>query len=621
MNYEKLGLMCGLEIHQQLDTGKLFCSCSFSMQEKNPDAIVKRKLHAVAGELGEIDPAAMAAVQRGASYVYHFYNDVNCLVDLDEEPPHPVNKEALQTAYLFAKMLNADVVDEINIMRKTVLDGSNTSGFQRTALIATGGRLDYGKDSIGIQTICLEEDAARIIKTQGNEIVYNLDRLGTPLIEVATTPHIHTPEQAREVALALGLLLRATKKVRRGIGTIRQDLNVSIKDGARCEIKGAQELNLIPKIVEYEVTRQVALLALKDELFIRNAPRPMKDYHDLSNILRSSVSNVIQKTLKSGKTVLAAKLPQLEGLLKKEVSPNRRFGTELADYGRSMGASGLFHSDELPNYGITLEEVSAIKKALGCAERDAFVLIAESKEIAEKALDAIIDRVNLAFEKIPGETRKANADGTSSYLRPIPGGARMYPETDLLTIDSKLAVSSSQLAVPAAPWELIAHLETKYKLSHELASEIYNSEKLEVFEKIAKSVSIEPTLIATTLTNTINSLNLEIEFSAEHFIHIFNALKAGKFAKEVMPQVLDSWAKNPSKALEQIIFGLGFEKISNAELEKLIQNIVAKNKILIVERGAENAIKPLMGDVMKEVRGRADGKLIMEVLRREIGKI
>lgn len=618
MNYEKLGLMCGLEIHQQLDTGKLFCECPSALQERGPDAAVKRKLHAVAGELGEIDPAALQAALRGASYVYHFYNDSNCLVELDEEPPHGINKEALEAAFLFSKMLNANIVAEVNIMRKTVLDGSNTSGFQRTALVATGGRLDYKENSIGIQTICLEEDAARIMKTQNNEIIYNLDRLGVPLIEIATTPHIHSPEQAREVALALGLLLRATRKVKRGIGTIRQDLNVSIRDGARVEIKGAQELNLIPKLIENEVIRQVALLSLKDDLVVRNAPRPGKNFVVLTSLLRNSGSKLIQNTIRNGKEILGIKLERFAGLLGKEISPGRRFGTELADYARSMGAGGLLHSDELPNYGITAEEVAATRAALGASEKDGFILVADLHAICERSLTAVIDRINAAFERVPGETRKANPDGTSSYLRPIPGGARMYPETDLLPIDARHATRDMRLVIPRSPWDIISQLEKKYKLSHDLAAEIYNAEKIELFEKVAKSVSVEPTLIASTLTNVLNRLNLEIEFGAEHFVDLFKALKAGKFSKEAIPQVLESWSRSPAKKLDEIISALGFGKIPKAELEKIIAAIVAKNKKLIQEKGAEGALSPLMGDVMREVRGRADGKLIMELLRKAL---
>ncbi len=620
MDYKSLGLKCGLEIHQQLDTGKLFCDCPSILQEREPDLIIKRKLHAVAGELGEIDPAAMQAALRGATYVYQFYNDSNCLVELDEEPPHQLNKEALGAALLLSTMLNAKLVDEIHIMRKTVIDGSNTAGFQRTALISTNGELKLRTgDRIGIQTICLEEDAARIISAKPDEIVYNLDRLGVPLIEIATSPHITSPEMAREVALTLGLLLRSTSRVKRGIGTIRQDLNISIAHGARVEIKGIQELNLLPKVVENEVIRQVALLSLREDLRIRNAPYAEKKFFDVSQIFTTSQSKIIKSALEFGKEVYALKLLKLAGLLKKEVSPGRRFGTELADYAKSVGASGIFHSDELPAYGITFDEVMRVKTALSLTDNDAYILIVDTKDVAEKSLNAVVDRINLAFEKLPVETRKANADGTTSYIRPLPGGARMYPETDLMPIvvQSKI-ISEIKKKLPKPPWERIKQIEKKYKLSNELAAALYNENKVSLFEKLCEQTKAEPSVIANTLTNIWNSLNPEVELSAKHFLDLFKSLKAGKFSKEAIPQILEGWLKNLNKDLSGIISDLGLEKISRAELEKIIDKVVSENVKIIAEK-REAAIQPLMGDIMREVRGRADGKLVMEILRKKLG--
>ena len=539
---------------------------------------------------------------------------------MDEEPPHEINYDVLDTAILLSALLRAKPVDEIHIMRKTVIDGSNTSGFQRTALISTNGELKLRTgDKIGIQTICVEEDAARIISAKPDEVVYNLDRLGVPLIEIATAPQITSPEMAREVALTLGLLLRSTGKVKRGIGTIRQDLNVSIAHGARVEIKGVQELNLIAKAVENEVIRQVALLSLRDDLRLRNAPYPEKKFYDISQIFTTSQSKIIKSAIEFGKLVYALKLPKFAGLLKKEVSPGRRFGTELADYAKSMGTSGIFHSDELPAYGVTFDEVMRVRAALSLTDKDAFILIVDLKEVSEKALNAVVDRINLAFEKLPGETRKANSDGTTSYIRPLPGGARMYPETDLMPIVvQSRKLSELKKKLPKPPWEQIKQIEKKYKLSNELATELYNENKVQLFEKLFDLTKIEPTIIANTLTNTWNSLNPEVELSAKHFLDLFNALKGGKFSKEAIPQVLEAWLNNLGKNLDAIISDLGLEKLSYADLEKIIDKIVSENTKLIQEKG-ESALQPLMGDIMKEVRGRTDGKLIMEILQKKLG--
>ena len=271
LDYQKLGLKAGLEIHQQLDTGKLFCNCPGYLRNDEPDFIVHRKLHKVAGESGEIDVAVEHEAVLDREFVYQGYKDTTCLVELDEEPPYLMNEKALKEALKIALLLNCEIYSVSQIMRKTVIDGSNTSGFQRTVLIAHDGFLETSFGKVGIETIALEEDAARIISKKDNEAVYRLDRLGIPLVEIATKPDMHMPEQIKETALKLGEILRACK-VKRGIGTIRQDVNVSIKGHDRVEIKGFQEPRIMIKTVDLEIERQIQELEQKKRKSeVRNA--------------------------------------------------------------------------------------------------------------------------------------------------------------------------------------------------------------------------------------------------------------------------------------------------------------------------------------------------------------
>ena len=258
LNYEKLKFKSGLEIHQQIDTEKLFCKCPSILRNDEPDLIFQRKLHAVAGESGEVDIAAQYQASLKKEFVYQFYKDNNCLIELDEEPPREINQEALKVALQISLLLNCKIFPISQIMRKTVIDGSNTSGFQRTVLIAYGGFIETSFGMVGIDTICLEEDSARKISEEKNQIIYRLDRLGIPLIEIATAPDIKFPEQAKETALHIGEILRSCK-VKRGIGTIRQDVNVSIRNEKRVELKGVQDMKLFVKIIENEILRQKKL--------------------------------------------------------------------------------------------------------------------------------------------------------------------------------------------------------------------------------------------------------------------------------------------------------------------------------------------------------------------------
>jgi len=254
-DYSKLGFKAGLEIHQQLDTGKLFCHCPGYLRSDEPHFVVKRKLHAVAGESGEVDIAAAHEAALNKEFYYQGYRDSTCLVETDECPPYPISESALDETLKIALLLNCEIYPVSQIMRKTVIDGSNTSGFQRTVLVGHDGWIETSFGKVKIDTLCLEEDAARIIEKDDKKAIYRLDRLGIPLVEIATAPDMMDPEQVKEAALKIGEILRACK-VKRGIGTIRQDVNVSVKGHGRVEIKGFQDPAMFVTTVNKEIERQ-----------------------------------------------------------------------------------------------------------------------------------------------------------------------------------------------------------------------------------------------------------------------------------------------------------------------------------------------------------------------------
>ncbi|MDQ1371962.1 MAG: glutamyl-tRNA(Gln) amidotransferase subunit, partial [Candidatus Thermoplasmatota archaeon] len=342
MDYGTLGLKIGIEIHQQLSTGKLFCGCASELVDEHHKEIV-RWLRPTQSELGEIDKAALEEAERKLQFRYQTV-PCSCLVEADEEPPHDANKLAIEVSLEMASLLHMRPVDEIHFMRKIVIDGSNTGGFQRTALIATKGHLELAGKRFGIASVCLEEDAARKMSEHGSEVTYRLDRLGIPLVEIATDPDMSTPEEARAVAARIGALLRATKKVRRGIGTIREDLNISISGGARVEIKGAQDLKLVPVYIEEEVKRQLALLEIKDVLRVRGAKKVAPEVKDLTGLLRGKSCRVFRSAIDAGGRILSVKLPKFAGTLGRTEAGVKRLGAEMAAHARVAGVKGLFHS-------------------------------------------------------------------------------------------------------------------------------------------------------------------------------------------------------------------------------------------------------------------------------------
>ena len=622
-NYEELGLKVGLEIHRQLDTNKLFSPVPTEMSDE-VDFKFQRRLRPTISELGEIDPAALEEFKKGKTYIYEGNYRLADLVYMDEEPPHMPDEEALKVSLQISYLLNATPVDEVHFMRKIVIDGSNVSGFQRTAIIAMNGKVDTPWGSVGIPTICLEEDACRIVERGEKEVIYRLDRLGIPLVEISTTPDIHHPEQAKVVAKYIGDALRATRKVKRGLGTIRQDLNVSIRGGARVEIKGVQELDMIPLIIEREIERQVNLLKIRDELRKRGLkPEDIKEeFYDVTEIFENTGSKIIAGTIKRGGKVLAVKLPKFRGLIGREIQPGRRLGTEMADRAKKY-VKGIFHIDELPNYGITESEVNAVIEKLGLGEQDAFVLVAAEEETAKNALREVVQRAREAIEGVPEETRRALPDGNTQYMRPLPGKARMYPETDIPPILITAEMKDEILAnLPELPQERVERYVREYKIDRSLAETLVNDERDELFEELIEK-GVKPSLAASVLVVVLKGLRKEVpieNITDKHIMEAFDLYLAGKIAREAFEEIFKELALHPEKSAAQVAEEKGLTLLSEEEVERIIDEVVQQNIEVIKAKGM-GAMGMVMGRAMAKLRGRADGKLVSSLVRKKIEEV
>ncbi len=624
--YSKIGLKAGLEIHQQLDTKeKLFCSCEPKLFKEEPEFTFLRRLRPTQSELGQVDSAALFEFQKGTKILYEANNDTVCLVEMDEEPPHDLNKEAVEISFISSLMMKAKPVDEIHVMRKTVIDGSNTTGFQRTCVVALNGEIDIKGKKVAIQQVSLEEDAARKTGKDGQLLRYRIDRLGIPLIEVTTAPVIYSPEEAKETAFAIGRILRATRRVRRGLGTIRQDVNVSIRDGALIEIKGVQELELVSQVIENEVQRQLSLLEIRDELKKRVVKEAdvIADFVDVTSIFKQTKCKVIAKAIKQNKPVLAVRLPGFAELLKKELATGMRLGAELAGMARFWGrVGGIFHTDEMPAYGVTDEELNNLGKLLKTDSLDAVVFVADTLENATDALKAVVERAKVALKGVPEETRSANPDGSTKYMRPRPGAARMYPETDVPPIQvTNEYINALGNRLPELPEQLMKRLMEEYKLNQKLAKQILNSEHLDLFESLAKKTEVSSTVIAVAFTETLKALKrdgIKIEaITDEQFRELFRLIGSGKTAKESIPEILTWLADNEDALVEDALESLGLSMLSRKELEEMVDEVIEKNSEFIEQRG-KGAFGPLMGIIMKKARGRVKAEVVNEILKKRL---
>jgi glutamyl-tRNA(Gln) amidotransferase subunit E len=622
-----VGVKVGLEIHQQLATNKkLFCNCT-PIETEEYSIKFQRKLRAAKSELGEYDPAALFEKSKSKSIMYFANPESSCLVEQDEEPPHELDVDAKRISLIIASALKSKIFSEVYPMRKTVVDGSNTTGFQRTMLISQGGYFEVEGKEIGIQSICLEEDAAKILGDEGSVRKFGLERLGVPLVEIATEPFEVNPQHVKKIALSLGRILRSTKKVKRGLGSIRQDVNVSIKDGGVViEVKGVQQLEQLEKVVEYEAKRQHGLLKISKKLQeIEWSPKDNENGSVTTEQFKKCKSKIIQNAIKKNQEIVTIVFKNMGGMFGYSPYEGIRLGKEVAELVRFFGLGGVFHSDEMPNYGIEERDIENLKEFLKITDNDAFLILAVPFEMMDIIVDQIILRIDhIKNNGIPIDTRLATQDGETKFLRPRPGAARMYPETDIPPIIiSKNELEQAQENIPKLWDESIKEIQSKYEINLQLAEQIFDSKYIELFENIIKKINVNPTFVASILCSTITNLersglnstllkNTEIRKT-------FEFLEKEKIAKESIEIIFENIMAGKSSTVEEAMKMASIETVNDIDLEKIIQDIVDKNEQL-VKNQKERSIGPLMGIVMKELRGKASGEIVNKLLLKNIQK-
>ncbi len=616
-------LRVGLEIHQQLATStKLFCPCPPMKSDELPLSF-ERRLRPTQSELGQIDPAAVFEFNKGRANVYRANPESSCLVEADEEPPHPPNADAIETALIMAHVLGSSAVDEVHVMRKIVIDGSNTSGFQRTAIIALGGALRVGPSTVGVQTITVEEDSSRVLKETSQAREYALDRLGVPLIEIALDHVVGVPEQVEAIALTLGRSLRSTGRVARGQGTIRQDLNVSLLGGQVVEVKGVQKLNLLAKVVRYEAIRQMGMVKIAEEIKRRGLVEARCTSKDARAALEKTESPILRRLLQKGGAVECISVPKFAGLFGYEPFPGIRLGKELAEIARTNGLGGVIHSDEFAKQRIAESEERALRALTGSDQDAGLVLVGgEAIETVETVVALVIDRVKMASVGVLGETRAATDDGETRYLRPRPGAARMYPETDIPEIAITEETKRRLAAKLPVPWqERVAEYSKRYQLSQEAAVQLFDSEYSGLFEELATKLKLEPSVIASVLVEIPVRLSREgideSKITPELLASALWALDGGRFAKEATIEILRTIGKGEARDVDEAASKLGLAGMGDEELAKIIEGVVERNRELIRNKG-DRAFSVLMGEVMKLARGRVDGQKVSKLLHQAI---
>lgn len=599
----------GLEIHIQLNTGKLFCRCGIEGKSFRGDKI-SRRLFATTGEMGITDQAAGFEKGRDRRFSY-FISDNTCLVEMDEDPPHFIDPDALETALVVSKKLGCVMFDRICTMRKMVIDGSNTSGFQRTALIGIGGEINTSRGNVRISSVCLEEDSARKSEEDGRMVTYSLDRLGIPLIEISTEPDIIDEDHAVETAKAISFLVMASGKFRKSAEAIRQDVNVSFGNG-RIEIKGVSKISEIRDAIRAERERNKwiadAVSIIREKGSVEEKSISFRDYTPL---FLATKSKMIRDSVSRGNSVLISPARNLSGLMK---SGRFRIGREIADSLHSLGINGMIHSDELPGYGIDETEVQRIRNGIGISENDGFMIVLAESQRAGEIEKTVKDRLAKLLSLDLSETRAMRKDGTTVFMRPLPGKERMYPETDIpyISYDPHF-IDEKAASLPSTIDEASSKLSKKYGISNQDSRTIYTENLLTFFENVVRATE-DARWSARFILQRKGELEEKsgMTISDNELIEALIKMREHGLRKESLDLGISTMYEDGSN-IDKILESDSLKPLGNDEIRKIIEEIIS-------EDGKESSTGHIMAAFREKAKRPYDPKTAIELIRKITGR-
>jgi glutamyl-tRNA(Gln) amidotransferase subunit E len=583
--WRKLGFKCGLEIHQQLKTShKLFCRCPAGIYHDfgDFDAEVVRHMRPTLSELGEYDGTALMEFKTRKKIVYRIKNDSACTYEVDDTPPFPLNREALDHAMQIALLLKMKIVGELHITRKQYLDGSIPTGFQRTAILGIEGEFPISNKTIRVIQFSIEEDSCREVSDFRHTRVYFADRLGMPLIETVTYPDMLTPWEAAEAAQSIRFIARSSGLARTGIGAAREDVNVSVDGGTRIEIKGVAHISWIPKLTHNEAFRQKSLLLIRDELAGRNLDakawkisQAMLDPADWRHV------DIFKKAGSDGWKLIAVNLPGFAGILSWFNQPGRCFADEIADRLKVIAClekPNMFHSEEF-EYGeeaprnegsvyLVEEDWQRVRKELKAGPSDAQVLFWAPEEDIKTALETIQERCQMAFKGVPNETRKSLPDGITIFERVLPGADRMYPDTD----SAPISVQEEQITEARAklPVDLARRFEqlAEWGIPTDAYTYLLRNNLMPVLEELSVKHGIEPKRLGLHYAHLLKSLQgcEPLPFDHQRVEDLLIFIGKRKLQDDIMPEMLKTLYHNPNMQFSSVLSVIGYKETPQQEI-------------------------------------------------------
>ncbi|MGD2246313.1 MAG: Glu-tRNA(Gln) amidotransferase subunit GatE [Candidatus Aminicenantes bacterium] len=629
-DYDRVGFKAGLEVHQQLKTKKkLFCNCPSGIYngDDDYDAEIIRHMRPTLSELGEYDGTALMEFKTRKTILYRIKNETTCTYEIDDTPPFPINRESLEIALEISLLCKLNIVGEVHITRKQYLDGSIPTGFQRTAILGVEGEIQLQNKKVRLLQLSLEEDSCREISDIAHIRTYKTDRLGIPLIETVTYPDFTNPDEVKEGAEYIRFLNRSTGKVRIGIGSGREDVNVSCRGGTRVEIKGVSHNKLIPELTHNEVFRQWALLKIRDKL--------KKKYQDSKKNRTWSMthkvvkheeldfnSSPLQSAAEKNQTIVAVNLPGFKGILSYYTQPGRMFADELSDRLKVIACiekPNMVHSEQILD-PLPHENLQKIKALLNSEKDDAQILLWGPEEDIPTALETVEERCLMAFEKVPNESRKSNEDGTTVFERVLPGADRMYPDTDSPPIpidDDYIAELNNKL--PVDIHERYNQLKN-WCIPQDTYNYILRNNLCPLLEKIIDDLRVEPKFIGTLLGHWLKHVEGQFSpsssFEYEKIYELFVYLKARGLDFGIAKSLIPVIYQYPEMDFDSVLTAIKYRKETKSNILKKIPYLKKKFKEICTTRNENAEVDWILGKLRKTALGNMPLKELREAIKK-----
>jgi len=645
IDYAEVGLIAGLEVHQQLFTAiKMFCRCPARHYTTTHDGEVLRHMRPTLSELGEYDGTALMEFKTKKNIIYLLHEDNVCTYEMDDTPPFLVNQDAIDVAIEQCLMLGCDIVDEVHIARKQYLDGSIPTGFQRTAIVGVNGKLPFRGRELTITQVSVEEDSCREVSDKGHLIVWRTDRLGMPLIETVTGPDLRTPEEVEEAILLVGRVCRSTGHVRVGIGASRQDVNVSVRGGRRVEIKGVPQAWWTRKLVHGEAIRQVNLLRLRDELRRRGftAPSLIETTHaDVTDVFAASELGFLhlekwerrvkeqgyQQGFELGNgpfSVRAVRFKGLAGTLSHPTQPECTFAHELAGRVRVIACLDqrpiLLHSEKWPDYRGSTSELRKVRQRLHAEADDAVVVVWGPEEDTITAANEVRLRYCDATDGIPNETRQPFPDGSTDFERILPGPDRMYPDTDSPpTKVTRERVEGLRATLAQPPWQR----EERYRAAGVPLPTIYYLIRRNGAALVDKVVRAGADLRAACFLfgerlKGLRRAGVSVDtIPPERWVEVFRFVKERPVAAEAWDLVARHIAAAPDRPASEVLAERGLGVPPEAWQNSVVGSTLAE--IAVRTTDLDRRERVVMARAMQNLRGRVPSAEVRSEVRRRIG--